>query len=81
LWIISDNQYDNHVGLCLIFPMSTYVLYLELYFKRYRCLNLGMSLSKREKNRLQGLSCGLFWANYMLEFNYKLYTKLVGNFM
>ena len=62
-WVISDNQYENHVGLCLIFPMSTYTLDLELYFKRYRCLNPGMSLSKREKNRLQGLSCGLFWAN------------------
>jgi hypothetical protein len=36
---------------------------------------------KEKKNRLQGLSCGLFWDNYMLEFNYKLYTKLVGNFM
>jgi len=48
-WVISDNQYDNHVGLCLIFLMSTYALDLELYFKRYRCLNPGMSLSKREK--------------------------------
>jgi hypothetical protein len=26
--LISDNQYDNHVGLCLIFPMSTYALNL-----------------------------------------------------
>ena len=48
-WVISVNQYDNNVGLCLIFPMSTYALDLELYFKRYRCLNPGMSLSKREK--------------------------------
>jgi hypothetical protein len=63
-WVISVNQYDNHVGICLIFPMSTYALDLELYFKRYRCLNPGMSLSKRQrKNRLQGSSCGLFWAN------------------
>jgi hypothetical protein len=46
LWVISDNQYDNHVGLCLIFPISTYTLDLELYFKRYRCLNPGMSLPK-----------------------------------
>jgi hypothetical protein len=46
-WIISVNQYDNHVGICLIFPMSTYVLDLELYFKRYRCLNPGMLLSKK----------------------------------
>jgi hypothetical protein len=52
-----------NVRLCLIFPMSTYALDLELYFKRYRCLNPGMSLSKRQKNRLQGSSCGLFWAN------------------
>jgi hypothetical protein len=81
-WVISVNQYDNHVGIRLIFPMSTYALDLELYFKRYRCLNPGMSLSKRQrKNRLQGSSCGLFWANQILEFNYKLYTKLVGNFM
>jgi hypothetical protein len=62
-WVISDNQYENHVGSCLIFPMSTYALDLELYFKRYRCLNPGMSLPKRKKNRLHGLSCGLFWAN------------------
>jgi hypothetical protein len=62
-WAISVNQYDNHVGLCLIFPMSTYALDLEIYFKRYRCLNPGMSLSKRQKNRLHGSSCGLFWAN------------------
>ena len=48
-WVISVNQYDNHVGLCLIFPMSTYALDLELYFKRYRCLNPGMSLSKRQR--------------------------------
>jgi hypothetical protein len=53
-WVISDNQYDNHVGLCLIFPMSTYALDLELYFKRYRCLNPGMSLSKREKKQITG---------------------------
>jgi hypothetical protein len=33
-WVISVNQYDNHVGICLIFPMSTYALDLELYFKR-----------------------------------------------
>ena len=48
-WVISVNQYGNHVGICLIFPMSTYALDLELYFKRYRCLNLGMSLSKRQR--------------------------------
>jgi hypothetical protein len=48
-WVISDNQYENHVGPCLIFPMSTYALDLKLYFKRYRCLNPGMSLHKRKK--------------------------------
>jgi hypothetical protein len=48
-WVISDNQYDNHIGLCLIFSMSTYAVDLELYFKRYRCLNPDISLSKREK--------------------------------
>jgi hypothetical protein len=48
-WVISINQYGNHVWVCLIFPMTTYALDLKLYFKRYRCLNLGMSLSKREK--------------------------------
>ena len=47
--VISVNQYGNHVGICLIFSMSTYALDLELYFKRYRCLNLGMSLSKRQR--------------------------------
>jgi hypothetical protein len=59
-WVISDNQYDNHVDLCHTFPTSTYALDSELYFRRYRCLNPGMLLSK---NRLQGLSCGLFWTN------------------
>jgi hypothetical protein len=53
-WKISGNQYENHVELCHTFPMSTYALDSELYFKRYRCLNPGMSLPKRKKNRLQG---------------------------
>jgi hypothetical protein len=48
-WVISVNQYDNHVGICLIFPISTYALDLKLYFKRYRCLNPVMSLSKRQR--------------------------------
>jgi hypothetical protein len=61
-WVISYNQYENHVELCLTFPMSTYVLDSELYFKRYRCLNPGMLLPKKN-NRLQGSSCGLFWDN------------------
>ena len=62
-WEIRDNQYENHVHLCHTFQTSTYALDSELYFRRYRCLNPGMSLSKREKNRLQGSSCELFWAN------------------
>jgi hypothetical protein len=43
------NQWENHVELCHTFPTSTYALDLELYFKRYRCLNPGMSLPKRKK--------------------------------
>jgi hypothetical protein len=56
LWEISGDQWKNHVELCHTFPTSTYALDSELYFKRYRCLNPGMSLPKRKK-RLQGLSC------------------------
>jgi hypothetical protein len=59
-WVISDNKYDNHVEICHTFPTSTYALDSELYFRGYLCLNPGMLLSK---NRLQGLSYGLFWAN------------------
>jgi hypothetical protein len=77
-WVISGNQWKNHLELCLIFPTSTYALDSELYFRRYHCLNPARLLPK---NRLQGVSCGWFWANYMFEFNYNLYTKLVGNFM
>ena len=44
--VISVNQYENHVGLFLIFPTSTYALKSELYFKSYRCLNPRMSLLK-----------------------------------
>ena len=47
--VISVNQYDNHVGLFLTFPTSTYALDLELYFKSYRCLNPSMSLPKTGK--------------------------------
>ena len=47
--VISVNQYENHVGLFLIFPTSTYALKSELYFKSYRCLNPRMSLLKSEK--------------------------------
>ena len=46
--VISVNQYENHVGLFLIFPTSTYALKSELYFKSYRCLNPGMLLSKKQ---------------------------------
>jgi hypothetical protein len=37
LWVISGNQYENHVELYHNFPTSTYVLDSELYFRRYRC--------------------------------------------
>jgi hypothetical protein len=47
-WVISGNQWDNHVELCHTFPTSTYVLDSELYFRRYRCLNLGRLLSKTD---------------------------------
>ena len=47
--VISVNQYENHVGLFLIFPTSTYALKSELYFKSYRCLNPSMSLPKTGK--------------------------------
>jgi hypothetical protein len=45
-WVISDNQYENHVEFCHTFPTSTYALDSELYYRRYRCLNPGMLLSK-----------------------------------
>ena len=50
--VISVNQYENHVGLFLIFPTSTYALKSELYFKSYRCLNPRMSLLKSEKKQI-----------------------------
>ena len=59
-WVISGDQWENHVELCHTFLTSSYALDSELYFRRYRCLNPGMLLSK---NRLQGLFCGLFWGN------------------
>ena len=52
--VISVNQYENHVGLFLIFPTSTYALNSELYFKSYRCLNPRMSLLKSEKKQIAG---------------------------
>jgi hypothetical protein len=51
-WVFSGNQWENHVELCHTFPTSTYALDSELYFRRYRCLNQGMLLSK--KNRFAG---------------------------
>jgi hypothetical protein len=48
LWEISGDQWENHVELCHTFPTGTYVLDSELYFKRYRCLNSGMLLSKKQ---------------------------------
>ena len=38
-WVISDNQYENRVEFRHTFPTSTYALDLELYFRKYRCLN------------------------------------------
>jgi hypothetical protein len=35
-WVISGNQYENHVELCHTFPMSTYALDSELYFRTNR---------------------------------------------
>jgi hypothetical protein len=46
-WVISGDQWDNFVELFHTFPTSTYALDSELYFKRYRCLNPGMLLSKK----------------------------------
>jgi hypothetical protein len=46
-WEISGDQWENHVELCHTFPTSAYALDSELYFKRYRCLNPGMLLSKK----------------------------------
>jgi hypothetical protein len=48
-WEISGDQWANNVELCHTFPTSTYKLDSELYFRRYRCLNLGMSLPKKKK--------------------------------
>jgi hypothetical protein len=46
-WVISGNQRENHVELCNTFPTSTCAFDLELYLRRYRCLNPGMLLSKK----------------------------------
>jgi hypothetical protein len=46
-WVISGDQWENHVELCHTFPTSTYALDSELYFRRYRGLNPGMWLSKK----------------------------------
>jgi hypothetical protein len=46
-WVISGDQWENHIELCHTFPTSTYALDSELYFRRYRGLNPGMWLSKK----------------------------------
>jgi hypothetical protein len=58
-WVISGNHCDNQVELCYTFPKSTYALDSVVYFRSYRCLNPARLLSK---NRLHGVSCGLFGA-------------------
>jgi hypothetical protein len=45
--LISGNQLEKHVEIFHTFPTSTYALDSELYFRRYRCLNPGMLLSKK----------------------------------
>ena len=47
-WEINGEQWENHVEICHTFPTGTYALDSELYFKRYRCLNPGMLLSKKQ---------------------------------
>jgi hypothetical protein len=47
-WAISGDHWENHVEHCHTFPTSTYALDSELYFRRYRCLNPGMLLSKKQ---------------------------------
>jgi hypothetical protein len=46
-WVISGDQWENHVELCHTFLTSTYALDSKLYFRRYRYLNPGMLLSKK----------------------------------
>jgi hypothetical protein len=58
-WVVSGNHCDNQVELCHTFSKSTYALNSEVYFRSYRCLKPVRLLSK---NRLQGVSCGLFGA-------------------
>jgi hypothetical protein len=47
-WVISGDQWENHVELCHTFPTSTYALDSELYIRRHRGLNPGMWLSKKQ---------------------------------
>jgi hypothetical protein len=47
-WVISGDQWKNHVELCHTFLTSTYALDSKLYFRRYRYLNPGMLLSKKK---------------------------------
>jgi hypothetical protein len=65
-WLISGNQWENHVELCHTFPMSTYVLDSELYFRRYRCLNPGMLMSKKQIYRwANSSSISSFWGFFV----------------
>jgi hypothetical protein len=47
-WEISGDQWENHVELYHTILTGTYALDSELYFKRYRCLNPSMLLSKKQ---------------------------------
>jgi hypothetical protein len=47
--VISGDKWDNHVELCHTFTTSIYALDSELHFGRYRCLNPGMLLSKKNR--------------------------------
>jgi hypothetical protein len=63
-WVISGNQYENHVELCHTFPTSTYLLDSELYFRRYRCLNTRLGCCPKTDCRVYLVDCfGLirFW--------------------
>jgi hypothetical protein len=48
-WVISGDQWKNHIELCHTFPTNTYALDSELYFRKYRYLNPGMLLSKKNR--------------------------------
>jgi hypothetical protein len=65
-WVISVYQLENHVEFCHTFPTSTYALDSELYFSRYRCLNPGMLLSKKQICRwANSSSIDSFWGFFV----------------